>query len=62
MRIEMLNCALEHDRDYGADRRTGWSVVIAGSYAAELERYLIVALWKGLVQMWRNLTEFYKWK
>lgn len=39
---------LEHDRDYGIDRRTGWSVKRDGSYAVQLEPWLIVAILRAI--------------
>lgn len=42
--------ALEWDRDYGILHRSGWTVKWDGHILAELERFLIVALWKA----WRG--------
>lgn len=38
---------VDFDRDYGVDKRTGWSVCINGSYVSELEKYLFTALRKA---------------
>ena len=45
---------LHYDRDYGALRRTGWTIVWDGATVAEFERWLIVAVWRA----WRNVREF----
>ena len=45
---------LHYDRDYGALRRTGWTVVWDGMTVAEFERWLIVAVWRA----WRNVRAF----
>ena len=42
--------AIEWDRDYGVDRRSGWTVKVNGCVLAQLERWLAVALWKA----WRR--------
>jgi len=42
--------ALEWDRDYGIGHRRGWTVKWNGSVLAELEPFLVVALWKA----WRR--------
>lgn len=38
---------IEYDSDYGIDHRSGWSVIWDGSYIVQLEKHLIVALWKA---------------
>jgi len=47
---------IEWDKEYGQDKRTGWSVCIDGSFVAKLERYFLVALIKSL---W---VYFYIWE
>jgi hypothetical protein len=36
LRLTVNGTGLEFDRDYGTDRRTGWSAVVEGSYVAQL--------------------------
>lgn len=43
---DMDKLKIEFDRDYGCHHKTGWSICVDGSYFAELERFLIVALFK----------------
>lgn len=40
--------ALQFDRDYGLEKRTGWSVVVNGSFCFTFEKHLIIAVLKGL--------------
>ena len=49
----MKNFRLEFDRDYGIDKRTGWSIVVNGCFVVQLEPWLIVAIWKGC-RNWRR--------
>jgi hypothetical protein len=44
----MNSFKLEYDKDYGIDKRTGWSVCTNGSYVAVLEGWLIVAIIKSI--------------
>ena len=46
----MRGFQLHWDKDYGASKRTGWSVFVDGRCLAELERWLLAALWK----VWRS--------
>jgi hypothetical protein len=43
---------IEYDRDYGIDRRSGWTVIIGGRVIVELYRSLIgalcIAAWKWM--------------
>lgn len=44
--------SLEYDRDYGIDRRNGWSIVCSGRVLANIEPWLVAAIWKAW-QNWR---------
>ena len=46
--IKMINnFSLQFDKDYGINKRTGWSICINGSFMSQLEKYLVVAIWKA---------------
>ena len=45
--IQLGRLLIEHDRGYGIDRRTGWSVAVNGSFRVQLKPWLPVALWKA---------------
>jgi hypothetical protein len=45
---------LHWDRDYGCDKKTGWSISIDGSFVANLERFLIVAIVKAIIKYLRQ--------
>lgn len=49
MRAKYKSVSIEFDRNYGMDNRTGWSIAVDGSYRAQLEPWLIVALWKSFI-------------
>lgn len=49
----MKNFEIQFDRGYGIDKRTGWTVVVDGSVLAELEPWLIVAVFKAIRMMIR---------
>ncbi|MFA6959943.1 MAG: hypothetical protein WC205_04230 [Opitutaceae bacterium] len=53
--LELGKLKLERDENYGCLKRTGWSFAVDGSYAAELEPWLLVALWKGARRIFRLL-------
>ena len=40
--------SVDWHKDFGIDHRKGWSVSVNGSYFAELEKFLIVALIKAI--------------
>lgn len=44
----MKQFKVEWDRDYGINKRTGWSIVVDGSFVVQLERFLIIAISKTL--------------
>ena len=48
----MNNLLIKFDREYGCDKRTGWSIAIDNSFCAELERYLIIAVLKTFYRYW----------
>jgi len=50
---------IEYDRNYGIDRRTGWTIVYDGSVLVELEPWLIAAIWKSLPR-WRRIARWNK--
>lgn len=44
MRIEIGSLCIEHDRNYGIDRRNGYSIAIDGHYVVELNPSLCQTL------------------
>lgn len=48
LKIQINRHCLAFDRDYGIDRRTGWSVAVDGSYIVQFESWLVVAIWKAI--------------
>lgn len=48
MKFQLHKLAIEHDRNYGCEHRTGWSIVWNGHYLVQLEPWLIVAIWKAI--------------
>lgn len=48
--IAINDSAIQFDRDYGMDKRTGWSIAIKGHFECQLERFLIVAIIKTIYQ------------
>ena len=42
----MNKFSIVYDKNYGIDNRKGWTVCINGSVVVELERFLLVALFK----------------
>jgi hypothetical protein len=49
MRFRIGRMVVEYDRDYGIDRRTGWSSAVRGHYVAQF-----VSLPAALLALWRN--------
>lgn len=49
--LELNRFQLEYDRDYGVAKRSGWSVAWHGSYAVQLDPWLLSALWRA----WRSI-------
>lgn len=50
-RIRLLRFAfnefeIHYDADYGMDKKTGWSIAHKGHFIVELEKWLIIALYK----------------
>jgi len=39
---------IEFDRDYGIDKRTGWSICVDGHYIIQLEKHFLMALIKAV--------------
>ena len=50
----MMNLKIEYDKDYGIDKRTGWSIAINGWYVVQFHKYLVVALIKAFYEYWLN--------
>jgi len=46
----MKSLRLEWDREYGIDKRRGWTITYDGCVLVQLERFLMVAIWKA----WRR--------
>lgn len=57
-RLQIGNYELEFDRDYGCDKRTGWTVIYDGSVVIELEPSLFKAIVKGV----RGIKEIKQWE
>ena len=54
-KLKILNIQIDYDKNYGINQRNGWSIIVKGSVVAELERFLVVAIWKT----WR--TYYFIW-
>ncbi len=48
----MKHFALEWDKNYGINQRTGWSVIVNGSVCSPLEKWLVVAIAKAIYTYW----------
>lgn len=48
MKIKIGKLCLDFDRDYGCDKRTGWSIAWDGHYTVQLERFFLVAVFKAI--------------
>jgi hypothetical protein len=46
--VNTKSLRLHFDRDYGSDKRSGWSIAINGSFYCELERHLFIAIFKAI--------------
>jgi len=46
--IRIGRLTVDFDRNYGCDKRTGWSIAWNGHYLVQLEKYLFVALYKTI--------------
>lgn len=53
IKLRLRNVEIDYDNNYGVFGLTGWSVAVNGCYVAELERFLVVALWKAYFK-WRR--------
>ena len=51
--LKLWNWKLTYDCDYGIDHRFGWSIVIDGSVAAELEPNLFRAACVAIQKVWQ---------
>jgi hypothetical protein len=47
MRIDVGRLSLQYNKDYGVDHRYGWSIAWVGHFLVDLERFLVVAIWKA---------------
>lgn len=54
IRVHLNRLTIDHDHDYGIDRRRGWSIAWRGSYCVQFERFLLVAL----VKTWWKARRF----
>lgn len=45
--------SIEFNRDYGIDRRTGWTVTWDGCVLSQLQPWLVVAVWKAIAYEWK---------
>lgn len=41
---------IQYDRNYGIDKKKGWSCVVNGRVVCQFERWFLVALWKVLMK------------
>lgn len=55
IRLEVCGTGLHFDRDYGIDKRTGWSAVYRGSFAKPDLCSLPRAVWLLLGLWWREV-------
>ena len=60
MLFNIKNFSIDFNRDYGIDKKTGWSININGSFYAQLERFLIVALIKAFYVYWFVIDKEYR--
>ena len=56
--LEIGEFRIEHDRDYGCNKRTGWSVSFDGSYLVQLHRSFWYALVSSCWRRWKNRKEW----
>ena len=48
IKIKINKLILDYDKNYGCDKRTGWSIAWDGCYLVQLERHLIIAIIKAI--------------
>ncbi len=46
-RFPQKSLKIEYDNNYGINRRSGWTVVVDGITCVQLERWLLVALFRA---------------
>jgi hypothetical protein len=46
-RLCIRQLRIDFDHEYGISQRTGWSIVVDGSYCVQFESSLIAAIWKA---------------
>lgn len=54
IRLVLFNLHLHHDRDYGIDKRTGWTMLRDGRVLHPQLTSLPRALWALVVDVWRD--------
>lgn len=54
LRISINGTGLDFDRDYGIDRRTGWTAVVGGSVQSPQLTSLPRALWALVKRLWEG--------
>ena len=47
-RIKAWGLGIEFDRDYGWSKKTGWSIEWHGHYLVQLEKHLLIAIYKAI--------------
>ena len=55
IRLSFDKLTIHFDRDYGYDKRTGWSSEMNGSYIVELEPCLLRMIWLTMREVWRPI-------
>lgn len=53
MRLQIGWLTLDYDKNYGIDKRSGWSVALSGSYYAQFWREPVSAVVWSIWQRWR---------
>lgn len=47
-RFNFWKIGIDFDTNYGINKRKGWSISYNGSYKSQLEKYLVVAIYKAI--------------
>jgi len=56
----MESLKIQFDRNYGINKRTGWSICVNGCFYTQLERFLVVALIKAVRMHWFIIDKQYR--
>jgi hypothetical protein len=48
LKFRIGKLTIDFDRNYGYDKRTGWSIAWYGHYLIQLEKHLLVAIYKAI--------------